>query len=237
MIKLTKKQARELKKVVQKHCRGVHIPKVNEWKNMNNDKIWRHFVEEMIVIGGAKPADTLRDNRELQRRISYEKLRKLDDNRKKRVINSALRKIGCRYASKAIEKCWKTNALVNHFKILKYKGGPKGFCKTLGELDGLNRESLRIALVKKELPRYGNKAARDLLMGLGLVRQAIAFDARIDDILENKIGLRLPKHYQQKTKEYEALEKLLIKEVCEPLKIKGVCLDRILFQKHDAITA
>jgi len=65
-------------------------------------------------------------------------------------------------------------------------------------------------------------------MGLGLVRNAIALDIRVVNILR-RIGIDIPEGYATNAKLYAKIEKEILEKICIPLKLIGVQFDRLLF--------
>jgi hypothetical protein len=78
-----------------------------------------------------------------------------------------------------------------------------------------------------------NKGARDLLMELGLVKDAIALDVRIKNIF-GKLGISTPKTFSN-LRIYDQVESDILTKICKPLNFTGVELDRILYQNYAAI--
>ena len=96
--------------------------------------------------------------------------------------------------------------------------------KTFGEISS---DKTTLACIK-------NKGARDLLMELGLVRNAIAFDTRIKNVL-HKISIETPEHFENSSKLYNDAENDIISKICVPLGISGIELDRMLYQNYEEI--
>ena len=94
----------------------------------------------------------------------------------------------------------------------------------------------RIAAVADDLAYVKNKGARDLLIGLGLVERAIAFDTRLVNVLEH-LDAKLPGDLAANKLKYKALETELIDAVCIPSEITGGHFDRILFSRYKEIVA
>jgi hypothetical protein len=84
-----------------------------------------------------------------------------------------------------------------------------------------------------------SKGARDFLMDLGLVRDAIALDARIQNVLEKIIGIEIPKDLLEKIKNnsklYDEVEEELLLKVCKPLNLSGIEFDRMIYQNYKEI--
>ena len=115
-----------------------------------------------------------------------------NDDELKRIINHVLLKVGARYASSDISKCRKTHALVYNLKRLKtFKNGPKDFLKKISEIECQNSDKEKIRFLIKNFKYIGSKSARDFLMELGIVKNAIALDVRVQNVL-TKVGINIP---------------------------------------------
>lgn len=169
------------------------------------------------------------------KKVSYEELLRIEDKEKiQKRINSVLRAVGTRFASSDISKCQKTESLAYDFGILKNTmGGPKCLLRRLSELDEPNAEKKRIKHMMK-FKYIKNKGSRDFLMELGLVRNAIALDARIQAIFE-RIGIEFRKDCISNNKKYDEMEKDILEKICEPLNLLGVQFDRMLYQNEKEI--
>ena len=107
-------------------------------------------------------------------------------------------------------------------------GGPRQFFE---QVEALPTEEERIQFFdnREEPPLhyYGKKGARDILIEFGLAGECLALDVRILGLLK-EMGVKVKKGSLDRN--YEKIEKELIKKVAEPLGISGGQLDRILFQ-------
>ncbi len=106
--------------------------------------------------------------------------------------------------------------------------------RSLSELRGQNAEELRMKCVMDRLKYVKNKGARDLLMELGLVRNAVALDIRVRNIL-NKVGVQIPEGLEDNTKLYDLVQDDILGKICKPLGILGVEFDRMLYQNYETI--
>lgn len=185
------------------------------------------------MVGGSEPYEKFDKRVYLKQKVAFNSLIKLEDDREvKKRVNQVLRAVGTRYASSDISKCRKTNALAHNLKMLKsFEGGPKGFLK---ELSRFSSDKRKIDYVIHSLEYIKNKGARDLLMELGLVRNAIAFDSRLKNVF-HKIGLETPEHFETSSKLYNEVESEIKTRVCVPLGISAVELDRMLYQNYEEI--
>lgn len=142
-----------------------------------------------------------------------------------------LRQAGVRYAAEDIGECKKTAAAAYDFEVLASYEGPKNYFKNVAAIPF---ETWRIAVVADDLEYVKNKGARDLLIGLGLIERAIAFDSRVIGVLKH-LGADLPADLATNKPKYKALESELIAKICEPCGITGGHLDRILFSRGKEI--
>jgi thermostable 8-oxoguanine DNA glycosylase len=79
-----------------------------------------------------------------------------------------------------------------------------------------------------------SKGARDFLMDLGLVRDAIAIDVRMQNVLK-KIGINIPEGIKSNPKLYDKVEEELLSKVCKPLNLSGVEFDRMIYNNYKDI--
>ena len=188
------------------------------------------------MVGSSTPAHRFNNNPDLKKQVSYNKLIEIESQEElERTINSVLRAVGTRYASSDISKCRKTKALAHNLTVLKdFKEGPKGLLTKLSEFKGKNSDQLKIGYLMKNFKYLQSKSARDYLMELGLIQNAIALDVRIRRILSN-IGINLPKGFENNRRLYDQIENDLLKEICIPLELSGVEFDRMLYQNYENI--
>lgn len=172
----------------------------------------------------------------LKKEVSYENLIQIEHKGELRnKINKVLRAIGTRYASSDVSKCRKTNALVHNLMILKsFKGGPKGLLKRLSAFEGKNGDKRKIKYFMRIFRFIQSKSARDNLMTLGVVRNAIALDIRIQNIFK-KMGIHIPKGFENNPKLYDEIEEDILTKICNPLGLLGVQFDRLLYQNYKEI--
>ena len=111
--------------------------------------------------------------------------------------------------------------------------GPKGLLKMLSDFEGPDAEVKRIRHMMN-FKYIKSKGARDFLMELGLVRNAVALDTRIQGIFE-KIGVEFPSGCISNPKKYDEIEKDILEKICAPLNLLGVEFDRMLYQNKCSI--
>ena len=80
----------------------------------------------------------------------------------------------------------------------------------------------------------GSKSSRDLLMELGIVKNAIALDVRVQSIL-TKVGINIPKGVENNPKIYDEVENDILTKICKPLNLLGVEFDRMIYQNYEGI--
>ena len=236
MLQISQKQIEKFRQVKNLYFNKTKVPAADNWQDWNDDDVWWHLVSQVITVGNSLPAQKFEKNIGLKGEVAYEKLIKMQEADQARTINHVLREVGTRYASSSISKCRKTVALVHNLKALQNKGGPKMFMKTLSELKGPDADKKRIECLMRDLMFLKSKSARDFLMELGLLKNAIAFDFRVRNVLD-KMGIQTPKDFESDPKSYDAIESDILTEVCRPLGISGIEFDRMLYQNYDDIMA
>lgn len=236
MLEINKNHIEKFEKIKNKFLSKTEVPEENDWKKRSNNDIWLGLITQVIVVGGSAPADKFDNNPVLKNDVSYEVLIKIENkNELKKKINNVLRAVGTRYASSDISKCRKTNALVHNLMILKrFKEGPKGLLKRLSEFEGRNSDKRKIKYFMKIFRFIQSKSARDNLMSLGLVKNVIALDIRIQNIFKN-MGILLPKGFENNPKLYDEIEEDILTKICKPLGLFGVQFDRLLYQNYKEI--
>ena len=225
--------ANELCSVVQKFIESTRhrFPARDAWRKLDDDGVWKHILYQVCVVGGSASYERLVNSAAAQESLKYDTLVKLDADEQARAINTVLRDHGVRYASANITTCPKTRALVKNLNSLaSYNGGPTGYLKNLSLLD----ENERIERVMRDLNYIKLKGARDLLAELGLAHNVIALDSRVLGILRT-FGADVPKETPTDAREYQAIQQALLSQICEPLGLTGVELDRILYWNYQNI--
>jgi len=236
MLEIKKEHLQRFEQIKKQFLEKTEVPKENNWRQWTNDEIWLHIFEQVIVVGNSKPAERFNKDTKLRNQVSYEKLAKIrEEDDLKKEINHVLRSVGARYASSNISKCRKTNALAHNLKVLKsFKDGPKGLLKRLSEFEGLYADKRKIKYLMTVFKYMQSKSARDFLMELGVVRDAVALDIRAQNIFA-KIGVQIPKKFQADPKLYDEIERDILEKVCEHLNLSGVEFDRMLYQNYRSI--
>jgi len=233
LLKINREDLKRLRKIKQLFYPKTRIPAKDNWRRLTNNEIWFEIVAQVVVVGRSDPLDRLKRNTELKDEIAYDKLRQIKDEQElKTKINHVLLQVGTRYASSNISKCRKTEALAYNLKALKrFEGGPREFLQKISRMEDYNH---KVMFTMDALKYVKNKGARDLLMELGVVRNALALDTRVQNVLQ-KVGIEMPKDLAGKTTLYDQIEDQILEEICKPLGISGVEFDRMLYQNYSSI--
>jgi hypothetical protein len=236
MLIIDKNHVKKFETVKKLFLSKTELPEQANWKSQTNNDIWLKIITQVIVVGSSTPAHRFNKRPDLQQQVSYNKLIEIASQEAlERTINQVLRAVGTRYASSDMSKCRKTKALAHNLQILKgFKEGPKGLLMKLSELNGGSSDRQKIRYLMKNFKYMQSKSARDYLMELGVIQNAIALDVRIRTIL-TKAGINLPKDFASNHKLYDQIEKDLLTHICIPLGLSGVEFDRMLYQHYEDI--
>ncbi|MGH8501919.1 MAG: hypothetical protein ACREVE_05495 [Gammaproteobacteria bacterium] len=227
---ITSSIAKKLIAIVNEHKSSVSVPPLGNWKAKGDSELWSSVLVQISVAGSASSGMAVQQAVRA-RGDWYRSLVTSTPRRRLREIHQLLRSAGVRWASAELNKCKKTRAAANNVAVLASYDGPKAYFKGIANIP---QESWRIAAVADDLTYLKHKGARDLLIGLGLIERAIAFDTRLAGILE-RCGARLPDDLGSNKSKYKALESELITKVCEPCGVTGGHFDRILFNRFKTI--
>jgi hypothetical protein len=228
-MNITEEQVDIFLKIKDTFLSKTKIPGKNNWKSKTNNDIWEHIITQVIVVGRASPGDKFKKSEKLKKEISYDYLLNLTDEEIREKIHETLRLVNVRFVGDDVYKCKKTKALVNNFGILKsYQDGPMGLIGMLSEFQGANSDKKKIDYLKNNFCYLKDKGARDFLMELGLIENAIALDSRVKGIL-GKCGITI------KGKTYDEIETDVLDRICKPIGLSGVQFDRLIFQNYTEI--
>jgi len=217
----------KLRNLVVEYREDVDIPERDRWQTMDDAGVWRSVVSQVCVVGGVAGAERMLSSMPPD---WYGTLLSLSPAERSTAIHAKLRQAGVRYVTATVDACRKTRALARNLSFLHARGGPKAYITQIAALPAAKQ----IQAVIRDLAFIKNKGARDFLMGLGLLRDAIALDVRVLNGLK-AMGADLAPGVGSDATLYAQLEKELLEEVCRPMKVDGVVLDRIMFQKHNQI--
>jgi hypothetical protein len=234
-LKISPRHVSTFRKIYQRFRKATTVPERDAWRSRRSETIWRYIFGQVMVVGGSPSVYQLWGRSDLRRTASYCNLCQLSPLEARKTINWVLREAGCRYASSDISKCRKTDAIAHNLNVLqKTKGGPTGFLETLSQLNGPHAERRRVKYVMKVLRYFKSKSSRDFLMEQGLVRNSIALDIRVINVLK-KVGIRIPNAVRSDIHIYDRVEADLLTYLCKPLGITGVEFDRLVYQNYKAI--
>jgi hypothetical protein len=225
-VNLTPAQASKLKDAV-----GHYKPEKRlSWKHKSNTNsgLWLRVLSQIVVVENAAPAQVLNHSKVVGKILGFSKLKTVSDAERRKRIHQVLLAIGTRYVGESSD-CPKVKAALHNFDALDHsKRGPKGFFA-----DVASRETTlaRTAFLSKKLKYYKKKGCRDTLIDLRIDEDCMALDQRIKKILL-AVGAKVPKSIDR---DYENIERQLIRKVANPLGLTGGQLDRILFQNSREI--
>jgi hypothetical protein len=231
---ISEKQLNQFKLIIDVYKNTTKYPKPDNWKRLSNTEIWYWMIGQVMVVGSAGGGKRFWQSPELKKEVDFDTLlKKRSDKAIKKSIHYVLREAGARYASIELDKCAKTKALHSNFKVVKeYKNGFKDLLKLLHNMRGSNRELDRVYFLMDNLEFMKNKSARDFLMNLGMNQNTLAIDIRIQNIFQHlKIGFPSQAAFGNRIV-YESIEEAIKNSICQPLKIKPLHFDRILYQNY-----
>lgn len=234
MISVSQTQLKAFRAIRDAFPATERIPPPGSWRKSTSDDVWIRTISQVVVVGRAEPAKRLWEP-SIRRRISWKKLSQIPIATARREVWRVLREINARFAGKTITPCRKTKAIMkNRAVLMAYPGGPKSFLRDAATAEG--GDAARVAFVAGHLSYFKDKGARDFLTsGFGVLRNSIAIDSRIRNVLAH-VGIKLPSKKLSKA-QYALVEQTLLDQVCKPLKITGAQLDQLLFRNYDQIMA
>lgn len=235
-LKVTKRQLAEFRMIVEAYFPYIPVPKKDEWRTYTNDQLWFRHVGQVMVAGGSNSKEKFDSSHVHQERLSLAHLRRLSNDDIKRTIHNVLLACGVRYVGDRLEKSAKTSALTNNLMfILALPGEFVGLMKHLSIIDTPDAEIERVYFLMDNLSYMKNKSARDYLMGTGMNRNTLAIDVRLRNIF-SLLGMNFPDVGKLTSrKPYRSVELALIEQVCLPLNVEPIVLDRILYQNYSRI--
>jgi hypothetical protein len=236
-INITKKQLSVFRCIIAAYGTGTHVPEQGMWKALPNEALWLRHVEQVMVVGGVTSKFRLDKMPHLQQRISFAALQEIScDAILLKTIHEVLQSAGTRYVGAEIALSAKTKALVHNFKFIKdYPQHFTGLIRHLTKYKGDSAEWERVTFLMQHLKFSKKKSASDYLMGIGMNRNTLALDIRIQNIFRH-MGVAFPgPELLARAKVYDHVEQQIIQKVCTPLGIEPVAFDRILFQNYRRI--
>lgn len=219
-----------LQRLIETYADSIELPPDGRWSDMTDCQIWLAFVVQVSVVGSAASGDRVAQGM-APHEAWYESLVAMNPEQRRASIHEVLRTHGVRYAMEDARACRKTGALVKNLATLIQHGGPRAYIERLARWPD---ERARVSVLIREMAFIKNKGARDLLIGLGLLKDALAFDTRVLKVLAT-LGAQLPDDVASNSESYGHLEAEIIERVCRPAGITGAMLDRIMFQRYAEI--
>ncbi|MCG3201230.1 MAG: hypothetical protein NFCOHLIN_01096 [Gammaproteobacteria bacterium] len=98
----------------------------------------------------------------------------------------------------------------------------------------LQSEQDRISYLIGHFSYIKSKSARDLLMEMGVIRNAIAFDSRVITVLRH-LGFAINERVASSEGIYAAEEERFLRDVCKPLRLEAAALDRLIYRNYDQV--
>ena len=235
-MQISIKQIEKFRLIIDAYQDQTIIPVEGHWKGLNNNDLWFRMIGQIMVVGSVTGKINFDARPELQKLVHTNALKKLREEERVLNINYVLRESKVRYASEDLNKCAKTKALSNNFEVLQaYEGGMSQILSMFNLYDSKSAEWERVEFLKANFQFMKNKSARDYLMGIGMNRNTLALDVRIQNIF-NYVGISFPVAKELGNADiYDTTEKKIIKNICKPLKVEPIVFDRILFQNYAKI--
>jgi hypothetical protein len=168
-------QVRRLRNAIEPFA-GSPFPAEGRWRKMRDDELWLQVVSQVVALG-----DRLQQDATSRERLAWDRLVELDDDEALVAFTNALRKVRGRTAGDDENEATVTNALVYDLRVLQGVGGPRRYFRALARK---KTDLERVATLCLELMAMGSKNARDLLVEIGMARDFITFDARLQKVLE-----------------------------------------------------
>lgn len=212
------------------------VEPIDRWRTLGDDGIWRTIVGQVAVIGRSRPWEKMNDawnGSGLEYAVIPPVLDAGGINAVAELIQQRFAEGGVRYVGSGAAPSAKARACARNLVRVRALGGPTRFAEIV---ENIHDDHERIELARALLAMVAEKGARDLLMGLGLLRNSIALDARVMRVLrEAKLTDEEKAPSDRAT--YAALEREVIAEIAAPLNIEPVVVDRTLYQRTDEVIA
>lgn len=221
-----------LRRAVQLARPAAKVPERNCWSKKDDSDLWRGLVGQVAVIGKSAPWEKAQTDWE-QSDLTWTRLVALDAKTPAGDIAGRVQKFfsaaGIRYAGKGDELSKKARGVAQNFIRVRAFGGPRAVFAAFAAVEA---DTERIALVQALLSQVGPKGSRDLLMNVGLLREAIAIDDRVESIL---FAARVIPAKSVEGRDYATVEASVLENVARPLGWEGVELDRTMYQQWKSI--
>lgn len=196
--RLSEDQVRRLRNAIEPFL-GTPFPAESQWRKLNDEELWLHVVRQV-----AAGYERLVQDATSRERLGWGRLVALDDDEALVTFVNALRKARGRAEGDDTAEATVTNALVYNLRVLQGVGGPRRYFRALARK---KTDLERVATLCLELMSIGNKSARDLLVEIGMARDFITFDSRLQKVLE-ALGIETG-GFQDKDRS-RALEEMLL---------------------------
>lgn len=78
-MKITKKELKVFKKIIDDYINITEIPKPNNWKKLDNNMLWLKIVGQINVVGGVKGNDRFWQRNDPIDIINYKKTKRREN--------------------------------------------------------------------------------------------------------------------------------------------------------------
>lgn len=209
-----------------KYLSDQDIPVYGRWKRVNDEDLWKSMIGSIVVVGGTRGWGRLKNCKCHWRLLEYVRLKNEKQSDITRIAKSVFAHHQVRYFSR------KAGFVAVNIEIIRKSKGPKGF---LSKLFLHKTDAEKALFVDKNLKGFGLKTSRDFLNEIGMTKNVIPFDSRVQEVLSS-VGI--PKYLLkglENRKNYERLEQFLLDNICLPLCISGVEFDQMIFRHSEEI--
>lgn len=212
---------------------GVNVPVLGAAHSA--ERIWRAMVIQVVVIGSAEAGKTMSAGWSSTglgfRDLSHLLARPGGRQRVAARIQRVFADYGVRYVRQVKRPSGKALAVARNLEVVQALGGPRRFVDLVRLIPS---DEGRVLFLRIALSQVGKKSSRDLAMTLGLIKGAIALDARIEGLLRSAGILR---RGRVAARDYEVVEREILKRIARPLGMSGMAVDRTMFQRRKEIEA
>ncbi len=111
--KIRPEHLKTLRRLLTRFRKNTNFPEPDNWRQSNDENIWRDVFAQVIVVGRAAPVEKFLKSRDLRRAVSYKTLCKLSDSKARAEMKRVLRKVGARYHNR------KTDALLRNLRFFQ----------------------------------------------------------------------------------------------------------------------
>ena len=211
-----------LRQFVKQHLATTTLEKKDRWRDEDDEELWRIVVGQVVVAGGSRPSEKMKASWSTLG-LGYAALCQLGDAEARERLDVRFRDFGVRFVGD--QPSIKSAHCVRNMRGLQRVGGPRQYFEHVAALPD---ETARIDHVIRTLSYMRKKGARDLLIGLGLIRNSIAIDTRVLGALE-EAGV-VSGQAGARDRRYQELEQAIIDNVAVPLGLEPARVDRAIYQ-------